>query len=94
MIKAVILAMPHSSILDGLTLQGSHYVAIQLIGNMYRDTFTSFCDVTSISIKRGFKQGEPLSPLLFNLALDLVLHGLKSYNRGREYENLKLKIIH
>ena len=49
---------------------------IELLENMYCGSSTTFCDGSKARIRRGVLQGDPLSPLIFNLVLDDVLKGL------------------
>lgn len=39
-------------------------------------------DETDIKVRVGVKQGDPMSPLLFNLAMDPLIHALKRSGKG------------
>ena len=45
---------------------------------MYTDNKTVLADGNEVSLYRGVLQGDPLSPLLFNLMIDEVLENIKN----------------
>ena len=67
-------SVPHESIKRVLTRNGCPSEFIQLIAKQYEDSSTalSYTDRSSplIAIKRGVKQGDPMSSILFNLVID------------------------
>lgn len=67
-------SVPHESIKRALTRNGCPSEFIQLIGNQYENSYTalSYMDRSSplIALKRGVKQGDPMSSILFNLVID------------------------
>jgi hypothetical protein len=67
-------SVPHESIKRALLKNGCSNEFIDLIGNQYENSYTalSYTDRSSplIALKRGVKQGDPMSSILFNLVID------------------------
>ncbi|NXB12993.1 PO21 protein, partial [Cnemophilus loriae] len=80
----------HQHILHGLQQREVDPHIISLVSNMYENISTYITtkkqQTDHIQIRVGVKQGDPLSPLLFNLAMDPLLCELeesgKGYHRG------------
>ncbi|NWI51859.1 PO21 protein, partial [Calyptomena viridis] len=76
----------HDHILTGLNQKGVDTHIINLIKDMYTNIHTHLevKDEKSepIQIKVGVKQGHPMSPLLFNLAIDPLLCKLDEAGKG------------
>ncbi|KAJ3583331.1 hypothetical protein NHX12_024351 [Muraenolepis orangiensis] len=70
---------------------------VELINDSYRDCSTRVQTDSGysgkIAIKIGVKQGDPLSPLLFNLAIDPLLSKLQEVGEGFDMGEEKLTVL-
>uniref|UniRef100_A0A914Z9B1 Reverse transcriptase domain-containing protein n=1 Tax=Panagrolaimus superbus TaxID=310955 RepID=A0A914Z9B1_9BILA len=77
---------PHSTIFQSLELAGLHSNSIDLIKLLYANCTTTIRCSTGptdpIAIKSGVKQGCPLSPIVFNFAIDAVIRAIEHLNLG------------
>jgi hypothetical protein len=85
--------VPHASIIACVHQQGLHPHAARLIGNMYSDNIVVLPDGMPLVFRRGVRQGDPLSPLLFNLVLDPVLRSLDEHEEGSPFGSQRLKVL-
>jgi hypothetical protein len=74
--------VPQASILAALRDQGLHPFAADLIGGIYARSTAVLRDGATLAIRRGVRQGDSLSLLLFNLALNSVLRSLERMESG------------
>ncbi|NXQ37559.1 PO21 protein, partial [Alaudala cheleensis] len=67
---------------------------IHLIQNMYENASTRITTKKEVSdpikILKGVKQGDPMSPLLFNLAMDPLLCRLERKGQGYQHEKFQV----
>ncbi|KAK3592171.1 hypothetical protein CHS0354_000078 [Potamilus streckersoni] len=80
----------HKHLVAGLERHDVNPQWINIVQDLYSDTSTSFRvngkNTGEIAITRGVKQGDPLSPLLFNIALDPIFCLIEDQNNGFTYQ--------
>ncbi|XP_067143302.1 uncharacterized protein [Centruroides vittatus] len=90
-------SIPHSVIWESLKWHGLHPDAITTIRRLYEGFSTSIHSsdgfTPPIQVQAGVKQGCPISPLLFNLALEPVIHQLQSLEVGYSLYNHKIDTL-
>ncbi|NXH64458.1 PO21 protein, partial [Rhabdornis inornatus] len=84
----------HQHIITGLEQRGFDPHIIHLIKDMYKNT-TTYIGMKNektdpINILSGVKQGYPMSPMLFHLAIDLLLRKLEKDGKGFQRGGLKI----
>lgn len=82
-------SVSHDMIIDCLKKKGFPSEFIHIIKNVYTGSTTSIITNNFVSeeidIKKGTKQGCPVSPLLFNLCLEPLFNAISSVNRDHGY---------
>lgn len=84
--------MPHEAILDALRKQDISENVVNYFRIMYGSAQTTFknCGGFNVRLRRGVKQGNPLSPLLFNLVVNPMLDGLNEMDGAFEVDGVKM----
>lgn len=77
----------HETLLQALASKGADPFWVSLVRGLYRDSSTVFwlegtTDNRRIPLRRGVKQGDPLSPFLFNSVMDPLLYLLNDLEVG------------
>jgi hypothetical protein len=79
-------SIPHSTIFATLRWAGLNAEAVDVIRSLYQDNKTKVRSTSGptaeISIKAGVKQGCPLSPIIFNLAIEPILRAVSHTGCG------------
>lgn len=70
-------SVPHASILAMLRQHGVHPHLVDIIEDLYSDCSSTFVtesgETAAVDMKSGVKQGCPLSPIVFNLVIEILL---------------------
>ncbi len=77
--------LDHAFMLKALLNHGVGTTLVKLIQEIYTDLQAKIItdiEGESFEIRRGVKQGDPMSPLLFNCALDRIFRNLKWETKG------------
>lgn len=88
-------SVTHTTIIDSVTALGCPKMFIEYVTDLYLNAKTVLqYNLSSeiLEIKRGVLQGDPLSPLLFNLVMDRAIRKL-SANIGYTYNGVKINCI-
>ncbi|NXN83956.1 PO21 protein, partial [Bombycilla garrulus] len=86
--------MGHQHFLVGLVQRGVDPHVIHLVNEMHRNISTYISTekerTDPIYIRSGVKQGDPMSPLLFNLVVDFLLCELETEGKGFQQGGLRI----
>jgi hypothetical protein len=90
--------VPHSTIFKSLEWAGLNDEAIQVVRRLYNNNTTTIRSSTGptpppITINAGVKQGCPLSPIIFNLAIEPILRAVSRPNIGYHLHDQKIDTL-
>lgn len=74
-----------SSIERALARRKIDQISLALLSNMLYDNKTIISGQKEAAITRGVRQGDPISPLLFNLVIDEVFKLIKNNRHGAKF---------
>ncbi|ERL96232.1 hypothetical protein D910_01513, partial [Dendroctonus ponderosae] len=90
-------SIPHETIFQSLGWSGLSDNSIDVIRLLYENNTTSIRSSTgptpAIHIKSGVKQGCPLSPIIFNLAIEPILHAITACGGGYRLMGKKINSL-
>ncbi|CAK9816254.1 Retrovirus-related Pol polyprotein from type-2 retrotransposable element R2DM [Anthophora plagiata] len=89
--------IPHDALSDALESKGVPLAVSKYIKEMYNGCRTVIqcknSEKVEMGLLRGVKQGDPLSPLLFNLVLDPVIEKLDETTKGIQLGENRVSIL-
>ena len=87
----------HDLFAKGLTRMGVPSQFIRVVEDLYEGATTTFAtangETRQISINQGVKQGDPLSPILFNVCLDPMFCSLERNGKGWESNGTSISAL-
>ncbi|MDD9340746.1 MAG: reverse transcriptase family protein, partial [Providencia heimbachae] len=90
-------SISHTTIFYTLRWLGLHEDSINVVRNLYNDCCTTIRSADTctdnIPIKAGVKQGCPLSPIIFNMALEPLIRAISESGLGYTMGNGKFNIL-
>lgn len=88
--------VPHGAIKGALERKGLSPIVVNYLTNMYAECQTSIHTKDGkleIELKRGVKQGDPLSPTLFNLVIEPLIEVVQEKFQGINVEGHNLSVM-
>ena len=91
-------SVPHDILFKVMEMAGLEGSTLGIVKDFYQDTTTAICTKSSttdpITINRGVKQGCPLSPILFNLVMEVLIRAAEGVlGAGYKMANLVIKSL-
>lgn len=91
-------SVPHSSLLDILQRAGLRSTTLAIIEDIYKDSSTCIQTTAGLSApipcSRGVKQGCTLSPILFDVVMEVVIRAMEEVpGAGYQLSNINIKTL-
>ena len=89
--------VPHASLVASLAAKGMPYEVTSYIREMYNGCHTKIKGgqggSINITLQRGVKQGDPLSPLLFNTVIDPIICQIENTTKGVDLNDNNVAVL-
>lgn len=90
-------SVPHETLFHALNYAGLNDKAVGIIRRLYTNCVTTIRSNTGptpcITIRAGVKQGCPLSPIVFNLALEPLIRAISHLNKGLHVHGRPIDVL-